>query len=341
MDVFFLILILVIFYKAKVYKRRFNYHYLDKNNTLCINGIFVVLIFLSHILSYCSFEVSSSTIYEFFHLRMEQLVVVSFLFYSGYGVIESIRSKDNYVDNMPKKRLLKLYIMFILAIFSFLVVDILLGIHYDIKTICLSFIGWMDIGNSNWYIFTIMFMYFFTYISFKTFKEEKISIWIVTILTALYIYYLGLFKYNFWYNTALCFPLGMWMSFYKEKIEYLFMNDNRKYLFIFILLLLFFYITYRNHNIGVMYYELWSINFILIVLFGTMKVCIYNKILLFFGKYTFWIYILQRLPMIIFHRIGLHMISSYLYVVLCFIATIFLSIIYDKISKIMLKKFSL
>ena len=338
MDVFFLIIILTIIYKSKLCKKNFNYNYLHKENTLCINGVFVLLVFCRHILAYCSFDSKSSIIFDFINTKSEQLIVVSFLLYSGYGIIESIKNKDNYVNMMPKRRMLKIYLMFTFAIFNYLIINLLLNINYDVKQIILSFIAWESIGNSNWYIFTILFLYFFTYISFKTFKDEKKSTIATTILTILFICYVRMFKYNFWYNTALCFPLGMWISIYKQKINNLFMKDNQKYLFALLISVLFFYISYKNHNIGDFYYQLWSLNFALIIIFITMKLHINNRILLFLGKNTFWIYILQRIPMIILQRVGIQKNSSYIYVIICFIITILLSIGYEKIFKNIFKK---
>ena len=37
-------------------------------------------------------------------------MVTTFLFYSGYGIYESIKSKKKYIDNFFKNRILKLFI---------------------------------------------------------------------------------------------------------------------------------------------------------------------------------------------------------------------------------------
>ena len=42
-----------------------------------------------------------------FITKLEQLMVTMFLFYSGYGVMESIKRKgDDYIKSFPKKRIL-------------------------------------------------------------------------------------------------------------------------------------------------------------------------------------------------------------------------------------------
>ena len=60
-----------------------------------------------------------------------------------------------------------------------------------------------------------------------------------------------------------------------------------------------------------------------------VKVQIGNGILEFFGSHVFSIYILQRLPMIILQKMGFAASHKYLYVVLCFFATIAMAVLFD------------
>ena len=65
MDVFVLLLLFIIFFSTKFYKKDFNDNFLDYSQTLCINGIFVILVFLRHSTDYCDFSQSSSYLFNF------------------------------------------------------------------------------------------------------------------------------------------------------------------------------------------------------------------------------------------------------------------------------------
>ena len=68
----------------------FNSDYMSKDTTGAINGIFVLLVFMCHISGYMKLGGSSDTIWLDLKSWLGQLVVVTFLFYSGYGMMCSI-----------------------------------------------------------------------------------------------------------------------------------------------------------------------------------------------------------------------------------------------------------
>ena len=69
----------------------FNSDYMSKDTTGAINGIFVLLVFMCHISGYMKLGGSSDTIWLDLKSWLGQLVVVTFLFYSGYGMMCSIK----------------------------------------------------------------------------------------------------------------------------------------------------------------------------------------------------------------------------------------------------------
>lgn len=143
-----------------------------------IKGFFIVVVFCRHIAPYLAdagydFSLLGDNLFCLIDGRIGQLLVVMFLFYSGYGVMESIKKKGSaYVDCIPKRRLLTTLANFDVAILLFLLVNLCLGIHYDMQVILLSFIGWESVGNSNWYIFVILCCYLSTYITFKVTRGQ-------------------------------------------------------------------------------------------------------------------------------------------------------------------------
>ena len=77
---------------------------------------------------------------------------------------------------------------------------------------------------------------------------------------------------------------------------------------------------------------MWVILFMALIVLFTMKVKIGNAVLSFFGSHVFSIYILQRIPMIIFSKLGLDSYNKYLFVVLCFIITVIMAVAFDKLT---------
>ena len=91
---------------------RWNEDYIGIRTTSVINGLFIWLVFMSHFTQYLP-EYANNII----GTVMGQLVVVMFLFYSGYGIMESIKLKGViYILNIPKKRFLGTLYKFIIAV---------------------------------------------------------------------------------------------------------------------------------------------------------------------------------------------------------------------------------
>ena len=185
---------------------------LDKEQTTCINGMFVVLVFLSHFGQYERMPWNKPI------LAIGQLMVAPFLFFSGYGIMEQIKKKgDEYIDHMPRKRIFKFYIHFCMALCIYLLLSFLFDKDYSLSRIIWSFTALSSIGNSNWYVFAILAMYIIVYISFKYFNKNGITS--CAIMSILYIILMKAFKgQDWWYNIILCFPAGMILSKYKDKV---------------------------------------------------------------------------------------------------------------------------
>jgi len=314
---------------------------LSHERTTMINGFFVALILFSHFNSYIQLsDTLANHIYMKIFNEIAQLMVTTFLFYSGYGILESIKSKPNYIDNFFKNRFLKIFISFAIAICLYIILNISLGIKYPIKTILLSFTGWESIGNSNWFIFATFVMYIAVMISFKIFRKDKDTIkgiLLSTIGSLLYILVLvKLRQHQWWFNTILCFNLGMFVSYYKKNILN-FLKDNKNYLLVLGILLLSLIIC-RKHGFNYIAYELYALSFVFFVFMITLKVKVGNKVLEFLGKNTFNIYILQRIGYILFNKIGLLKYNMYLYFIASVCFTLVLSVVFDKGLKIILKK---
>lgn len=150
-----------------------NNHYLSKECCNFIKGIFILWVFVRHALPYTGRSL-------FVDKWMAQLIVAMFLFYSGFGVVESIKNKGvSYLDSMPKRRLLTTLVNFDIAVVVFVVVDFLIGRKFGLRQLVLSFVGLDSIGNSNWYIFDILLCYALTWFCFEILAKARCPIMLV------------------------------------------------------------------------------------------------------------------------------------------------------------------
>lgn len=298
--------------------------YLSKEYTQAIKGIFVIIVFLSHVRTYVDFNGAGDIFVIQILNYFGQLMVALFLFYSGYGIYESIKYRgQKYIDLLPKNRIGKTFFDFALAIILFLIIDLIIGKNYSISTILLSFTGWTSIGNSAWYMFAIFTLYIVTYICFKMLKNKRfLSILLITILSLCYIYIMSLLRDNYWSSTYLCYVAGMWYSYFKEKID-CFFSRNQKIYYIVTLLIVFMYIYFFQYRYTrLMMFNFVSILFCLSIVLLSFKISFQSQLLKWFGNHLFWIYILQRIPMILLQSFHIEQYDSYLYLSLCFVITV-------------------
>ena len=336
---YLLVLLVLIILNIKFSKDGFD-DYIGREQTTCIKGIFTIIIFLSHYNSYAGINSLSNGmngIYYSFFSHISQLMVVPFLFYSGYSICYSIVNKKDYIKKFPKSRILKVLIMFDLAVLFYLIMNIIMKNQYDFKTIILSFSGWRSIGNSNWFIFSLLGLYVITYIVFR-FMEKKInlkSLILVTIFTIMFIVTLSIKKDSWWYDILLSYPFGMFIFYFKDKI---FKILKSRWILSLIISLVIFSILYIFKKY-IIVYELVACAFALIIIVVNSKIKISNKILLFIGNLSFEVYILQRIPDTILRKyIPGHAIIM---CIVCFSITLLISFGFNKVTKFIFKKLSI
>mgnify|MGYP004514159613 CR=1 FL=1 len=342
---FYLFAIVVLcIYQIRIYQKlEFCEDYLSRENTTSIKGIFVLLVVAQHFITYVKLD----GIYDGGYLQLRQFlgqnIVTVFLFYSGYGVLESIKRKGkDYIRKMPVKRFLLTLIHFDFAVLLFVLVDHFLKKQFPARTVLLAFTGWTGIGNSNWYVFAALCTYLFTWISFLVlYKHPFGTLILTTALLAGYILVVHHYRPDegWWYNTVLCYAEGMWYSYFKEDIERL-LFDKKHPLLYYILLILsaLGVIMGRAYIYHLPVYIMWTMCFTGMVVLVTMKVSVHNKILYWLGCYTFEIYILQRIPMMIFSQIGWMKERTYLFLICTVGATLLIAKVFHEILKCLDKK---
>lgn len=320
---------------------KFHNDYMSHSQTGAIKGIFTMIIFLSHIRGYISLSTSAlDTTYNAVLNYIGQLMVALFLFYSGYGIMESYKRKNDYVNGFIRKRVGKTLIHFDIAVLCFVILSLFTKSGYGWKEYVFCWIGWTSVGNSNWFIFIILLLYGLTFFAFvlcgKLFSNQKQIAVAICISVGSAIAWLGLHfigKETYWYDTLLCYPCGVLFSLFKEKIERVCKTTWLHYATIFGTFFLFIvlYIIYYKVALGrVVSYSICACVFCIAVVLITTKIKVDNCVLRWLGKYSFSIYILQRLPMIVLTELDWD-INKWVFTALALAVTLLLAIGFEKI----------
>lgn len=339
---FILILLLIISHSITASpSNKFVEDYISKKNTTAIKGIFVILIVFSHATQYINLSGPYDPPYVSLKSHLDQMVVSMFLFYSGYGIMESIYKKGfSYIKSFPVKRCLKVLINFDIAVLLYLLLNSLLGQSYSLETILFSMIGWKSVGNSNWYIFAVLVLYIFTFAAFYLLKFRSSRLFyyygtcILTFFSLCLVYFEMKAGQPTWcYNTIILYSMGCWYSLLKNKIEPFVQKNDYTYTFSVIVVLTIYMISFQYRwDYGIEGYTIWAIAFTALVLLFTMKFTCTGHILNWFGDHVFSIYMMQRIPMILLNYMGISKSHKYMFIVMCFLITIFIAQIFDYLT---------
>ena len=349
MVIFFLVYIVVCFWGAKLH-RGLNRDYLSVDNTQAVKGVFILLVFFSHFNSYASYERDFDLIYKNTVTSFRQTMVTLFLFYSGYGVMESINKKGlDYLKEFPVKRILSTLFKFVCAVtLFFLIGTFVTAEKYTIPRVLLSLIGWESLGNSNWYIFVILVLYLISYAAFRFLIQKNrvipLMISLAAVVALIWLNEAYNVKPDYWIDTALCYVAGMLYAQYRKPVEAAVNKHGLIYCAVTVLVYLAFAFLKKHMGniVALIGVNLCFAGFVVLL---SMRITVKNKILVWCGKNLFELYILQRIPMILFKQTGLAEWNVYLYFVACFAVTLILvrpfKYVTDKLWTLVLKTLAL
>lgn len=312
--------------------KRIDTQYLSKDRTLPIKGLSVILVFFRHFNQNVSLNNNVyDHLYWYVNSRSGQLIVTMFLFYSGYGIYESIKKKGStYTKAFLMHRIIPFWIRFAVCWTLFLVCYLVTGGNTDKWTILLSYTGWTSVGNSNWFVFATLLFYFLILVIFTRFDDiaqrskpcPLILFTFATIIAACVLYSK---KTTFWYDTLFCFPFGMWFSYYKTIIEKTLEKHYGVVFAIVAILSATLYVLQRKVNS--LFFCLLSVVFAFLVVMITMKIRFRGSMVNFFGNHVFSMYMLQRIPLYIMKDSCGN--NIYVYACASFVATVIMAVAFD------------
>lgn len=231
----FILLIIVAFCGAQFAPPgRLHTDYCSKATTTAVNGIFVVMVFFRHLNTYLQVSAADPLQKQWVTVNgfLGQLIVVSFLFYSGYGIFCSIEKKGTpYVRRMFPHHFLRLFVHFDVCVLLFALVNVLLHRPMSGKDLLLALTTYTSIGNSNWYITAVLLLYICTMVAFLCFRRHPLpALVLVTVLCIGCVFgQIKLHRPGYCYNTMIVFPLGMWYRYLQPKIDALLQRSGFVY----------------------------------------------------------------------------------------------------------------
>lgn len=308
--------------------------YCSAKKSDAIKGIFVILIFLSHGMDYFDLTEADYLVKDMSEF-LKQHIVVPFLFFSGFGLMESIQKKGlTYVKKIPINRALRTLVFADVAVLTFAAYFIVSGRTLTLKNVFLSLIFWEELGNSTWYFFVIIALYLITYLSFRIFhKNYYIAAAATVIISAFLFFFLIRTKDIFWYNTFFVYHFGMWYSLLRKKIDPIVMKNDFLYCAAMLLSFLGFYFF---RQLGSFYYFIicgcFGMTFVVVLM---MKVSLDNPFLQFLGTHVLGFYAFHRLPMIVIAPADWKNAYNFIF---CFIVTSLLVLAHEWFIKWMDKK---
>lgn len=197
------ILLTIIFFSLKVLpKGEYSLNPLAFERTVSIRGILSILVLVHHFSGY-----SGSILFAPFS-HIGYLLVAAFFFISGYGLRFSIEHKKNYLSaNSMLHRINKLLIPYWAAVIVCIVLYYMVGIRFSLKQIAISFIHSNDIISSAWYVFELLVLYLFFFISYRAKKHRFLLLLVFTVTFTVVLVFT---KVNtVWYRSNFAFLLGV------------------------------------------------------------------------------------------------------------------------------------
>ena len=154
-----------------------------------------------------------------------------FFFFSGYGLIVSLKQKEDYLNGFLKKRLPAVVVPFYVCNLLFILVNIVMGRQVKPLELFLYISGIVMWNDQMWFIVELAVLYIIFYCSFKKRKSDssglkKMAVCIMLMnIASLLLGHDGLpetkglwFFGEWWYNTTWLFFIGMTAAVYYEKI---------------------------------------------------------------------------------------------------------------------------
>ncbi|MGM0109824.1 acyltransferase family protein [Enterococcus sp. DIV0187] len=264
-----------------------------------------------------------------------RLAVGLFFFISGYGLIKQYKKKgDLYLRAFPRKKILSVFIPFILAMIVYFIYRNVLG-YLSMSGALLSLINGSPVVSNGWFVIMIIYLYIAFFISaILARKKDSLLIVFLIISVILSIVFAKFLNYGEWWtNAVFCFPLGViWSIKEKQLTNFLFQYYRTSVIVLATLFSCFFYLDEVSYTPLIR--SLSVLCFTSIVVFINYKITFKNRFYQFIKIISFELYLYQGLFIHLFRSDVLFVNNRLLYVCLVIISTATLAVVMQHIAKL-------
>lgn len=177
-----------------------------------LRGLLILGVFLFHFCNFFPTEVRPD---------IGHTMVGAFFMLSGFGLLESFKRKKNYLDEFVGKKTARLLVPVWIAGIIVLIVNWTVYNNHLVLTENAYLYDVISGGvttTGTWFVVELIILYMFFYLAFKYLKM-KWAIVAVSLATFLLMVILSPQKYGMWYASGMMFPVGLIISYWKDKIE--------------------------------------------------------------------------------------------------------------------------
>ena len=298
--------------------------YLSKSSTQCLKGIFTVGVLLHHLYQYSGVNVLNINFQSWGYLS-----VAMFFFIMGYGLMISAQKQD-YVKLFVKRRIIPLYLFYIVLIGIYWGWKMLLNIEIPVTEIVQSFLFGKTIVPLGWYLQTTFVIYIVYWIVFKNVQKKYMCI--LCMGGALVVYSvacIGLGLPSTWYQGVFCVLIGMIWADNKERLDTLLEKES---IFIIAVMLILFKVTYGNitsEKWGTICLVCSAILFCICCVVGTYILAntriIENRVTIWLGEYSLEIYVSQGILLLLRQNDKVYIENPYLFIGITIVGTMIIA----------------
>lgn len=319
MVLFYILLLALLLFKACIApKGQFHQDAFSQQSNLPLRGFFMLLIVFHHLSQLLSDPGSLA-----FLQGIGPLCVSFFFFESGYGLMKSALTKENYFRHFFTRRYVKLLLPFFCCNLIYLCVNMGFGTFYSPARFLKCLIGLELVNTHAWFILTLMLFYLAFYLIFRFCRGcilQYVLLFGFQLLYSAYCMHKGsgmqLFEGPWWFNSSSLFFVGVLFAAFEPAVIPFVQKNYSLFLTLSIPVFLLFYLVsvyvtgtfpYQTqdisplspHMLGSWFNMIWQslavISFCLTVLLMTMKLKCSNPLLCFLGNISLELYLIHGL----------------------------------------------
>lgn len=257
--------------------------------------------------------------------------VAMFFFLSGCGLQISRRTKGiAYANSIPRNRILPLYAQSIFLIVVYVLLYILIGKEFTPALILQSFTWGKTIIANGWYLQAILVLYALYYLvcgvlgQYIARQKDHVSHAIMFVaLVAYALLNAGLGKAITYYQSIFAFLLGILWCDYRNIIDKILQKH-------WIISLASALILFAVLFVAGLFFKpvtlIAALTFVIFAIAVLIKLPVQCGVTRWLGKYYFEIYVMQGIPLLLFHSDLIYIENKWLYVLVCTLMTLLLAV---------------